>query len=118
MNKIKQLKTLVDEIQKELCEKIGGRVINLVDEVCGEESKFSYWIGSEQYDVRNVVVNHWNGTHRIEDAFLHFEVDLVWVDTDGGIQYLDDTATLQDIPYEFAIQLLELVYDKVIGREE
>ena len=45
-------------------------------------------------------------------------VYLVDVDTEGYVQYLEDYHTLQDIPLEFAIQLLELVYDKVIGRKE
>ena len=114
--KIDKMQKLYEEIKKELCKKIGNKEIDLVDRYeSGEEDVFTYFIGSDQYDVQSVTVGYYNGTHKLEDAFLHFQVNLVYVDTEGYVQYLEDAHTLQDIPYEFAIQLLELVYDKVIG---
>lgn len=118
MNKIQQLENLYNEIKKELCELIGDKTVDLIIKYNnGEEDCFSYHIGADQYNLKSVIVNHYNNSDKIEDSFLQFIVDLVDVDTEGNIQYLETEHTLEDIPIEYGVHILELVYYKIKNGE-
>lgn len=119
MNKIQQLENLYNEIKKELCELIGDRIIDLVTRYDnGEEDCFSYHIGVDQYNLKSVIVNHYNNPDKIEDSFLQFIVDLVDVDTEGNIETIEMEHSLDEIPLEYAIELLKYVYNLTVGAKE
>ena len=107
-NKIEQLKELYQEVNKELCELIGNRIIELVDDYLYDEDTIIYWIGADQYNVKSVCVNK-------ETNSLAFNVFLVTTDTDGYIQTYDDQHSFEEIPFYKALYLLERVYNIVKG---
>lgn len=110
-NKIDKMQKLYEEIKKELCELIGDRTIDLITRYDnGEEDYFSYYIGADQYNLKSVNVNYYKNSNKIENSFLQFIVDLVDVDTEGNIQYLETEHTLEDIPIEYGVHILELVH--------
>lgn len=107
MNKIQQLENLYKEINKELCELIGDRTIDLVD----DEDTIIYWIvGAEQYNVKSVCVNK-------ETTSLAFNVFLVTIGIEGNIETYEDFHSFEEIPFNTAIYLLEKVYNIVKGVE-
>lgn len=106
MNKIQQLENLYNEIQKELCELIGDRTIDLVDDYLYDEDTIIYWIGADQYNVKSVCVNK-------ETTSLAFNVFFVTTDTDGYIQTYEDQHSFEEIPFNTAIYLLEKVHNIV-----
>lgn len=110
-NKIEQLKELFQETNKELCDLIGNRIIELVDDYLYDEDTIIYWIGADQYNVKSVCVNK-------ETATLAFNVFLVTTDTDGYIQTYEDQHSFEEIPFNTAIYLLEKVYKMVKGAKE
>jgi len=111
MNKIQQLENLYKEIQKELCDLIGDRTIDLVDDYLYDEDTIIYWIGADQYNVKSVCVNK-------ETNSLAFNVFLVTTGIEGNIETYEDIHSFEEIPFTTAIYLLEKVYDIVIGRKE
>lgn len=108
MNKIEQLKELYKEIKKELCELIGDRTIDLVDDYLYDEDTIIYWIGGEQYNVKSVCVNK-------ETTSLAFNVFLVTTGIEGDIETYEDFHSFEEIPFTTAIYLLEKVYKMVKG---
>lgn len=111
MNKTQQLEALYNEIKKELCELIGDKTIDLVDDYLYDEDTIIYWIGAEQYNVKSVCAN-------MEKQEIEFNVFLVTTDTDGYIQTYEDHHSFEEIPFNTAICLLEKVYNMVKGTEK
>lgn len=107
-NKIDKMQQLYKEINKELCELIGDRTIDLVDDYLYDEDTVIYWIGADQYNVKSVCVNK-------ETTSLAFNVFLVTTDTDGYIQTYEDVHSFEEIPCNKAIYLLEKVCNIVKG---
>ena len=114
-NKIEQLKELYQEVNKELCELIGNRIIELVDDYLYDEDVVIYWIGADQYNVKSVCVDSIGADG---EKFLVFNVFLVTTDTDGYIQTYEDQHSFEEIPFTTAIYLLEKVYKMVKGAKE
>lgn len=117
MNKVEEMKKLYQEINKELCELIGDRTIELTTEDIYNDDKISYFIGSEQYDAKSVCVNSYNSILVEKVKVLAFNVDLVTVDVDGNIETYDDQHTLEELPLDAAMNLLQCVYDRVKGAD-
>ena len=111
-NKIEQLKELYQETNKELCELIGNRIIELVDDYLYDEDVVTYWIGAEQYNVKSVCVDTIEPN---KDKLLVFNVFLVTTDTEGYIQTYEDQHSFKEIPFDTAIYLLEKVYKMAKG---
>lgn len=107
-NKIEQLKELYQEVNKELCELIGNRIIELVDDYLYDEDTIIYWIGADQYNVKSVCVNK-------ETNSLAFNVFLVTTGIEEEIETYDDQHSFEEIPFNTAIYLLEKVYNIVKG---
>ena len=113
-NKIDKMQKLYEEIKKELCELIGDRTIDLITRYkSGQEDYFTYYIGADQYNLKSVNVNHYKNSNKIENSFLQFVVDLIYIDTEGNVQYLETEHTLEDIPIEDGVHILELVHYKI-----
>lgn len=117
MNKVEEIKKAVQEINKELCDLIGDRTIELTTEDIYNEDKISYFVGSEQYNVKSVCVNRYNSILVEKQKILAFNVDLVTVDIEGNIETYDDHHTLEELPFDVALNLLEYVYNVVIGAD-
>lgn len=105
MNKMQQL---YKEINKELCELIGDRIIDLVDDYLYDEDTIIYWIGAEQYNVKSVCVNKKTNS-------LEFNVFLVTVGIEGNIETYEDVHSFEEIPFNKALYLLEKVCNIVKG---
>lgn len=105
-NKIDKMQQLYKEINEELCELIGDRTIDLVDDYLYDEDTVIYWIGADQYNVKSICVNK-------ETNSLVFNVFLVTTDTDGYIQTYEEQHSFDEIPFNTAIYLLEKVYNIV-----
>ena len=105
-NKIDKMQQLYKEINKELCELIGNKVIDLVDDYLYDEDTIIYWIGAEQYNVKSVCVN--KGTTSLE-----FNVFLVTTGIEGNIETYEDVHSFAEIPFNTAIYLLEKVHNIV-----
>lgn len=112
MNKIEEMKKLYQEINKELCELIGDRIIDLVEDYLYDENTVIYWIGAEQYNVKSVCVN---SIGQDKKKVLAFNVFLVTTDTEGNIMTYPETHYFSDIPCDTAIYLLEKVCKIVKG---
>lgn len=109
-NKIDKMQQLYEEIKKELCELIGDRTIDLVDDYLYDEDTIIYWIGADQYNVKSVCVNK-------ETNSLAFNVFFVTTDTDGYVQTYEGQHSFEEIPFNVAMYLLEKVYNIVKGVE-
>lgn len=116
-NKIEQLKELYKDIVKEIVETIEDDVVQIFQEYeNGETDYFTYFIGSEQYNVKHVYA-----TMDINDKqkiWLEFIVDLVTVDAEGNIETIEMEHSLGEIPLESAIELLKYVYNLTVGAKE
>lgn len=115
MNKIEQIKKLYQETNKELCDLIGDRTIELTTEDIYNDDKITYFIGSEQFDVKSVCVNSYSSILVEKIKILAFNVELVTTDIDGNIETYDDQHTLDELPFEVALNLLQYVYNVVKG---
>lgn len=110
-NKIDKMQQLYKEINKELCELIGDKVIDLVDDYLYDEDTIIYWIGAEQYNVKSVCVNK-------KTTSLEFNVFLVTTGIEGNIETYEDVHSFEEIPFNTAIYLLEKVYNIVKGNKK
>lgn len=118
MIEAENLINLYQKIISELCDIIGDKTIDLSDEFEDGDFKYPTIDGYGTCIVKSVYVNRYSNTDLEDNRFLQFDIDILTIGVDGHDECYDSSATFDDIPLTYGLNLLATIYPTIKSLEK